>query len=55
VKHLRLQVLDFLDRQMRPGQMIPEGLNLVFEINNVRMQRITHGFREYLYIETISQ
>lgn len=40
---LRFEAVDLFSSEMRPGQKISQRLNLMFEINDVRMQGMTHG------------
>lgn len=46
VEYLRFNFLNFFGTRMRTGQTLPEGLNLVLEKADMRMQRMAHGFLE---------
>lgn len=45
---LLLDVLDLGGSEARARQTVPEGLDLVFEINNVRVQGMSHGLGEII-------
>lgn len=43
VDDLQLQRVNLAGSEVRCGQTIPKGLDLIFEIDDVRMQGMTHG------------